>query len=31
MRGQDDGFLRAFYQQWSTMMGRLASQPMKSQ
>lgn len=31
MRGQDDGFLRAFYQQWSTMMGRPASQPTKSQ
>jgi methanesulfonate monooxygenase large subunit len=27
MRGQDDGFLRAFYQQWSKMMGRPASQP----
>jgi len=27
MRGMDDGFLRAFYAQWSRLMGRSASDP----
>lgn len=27
MRGQDDGFLRAFYAQWGRLMGRTASDP----
>lgn len=27
MRGQDDGFLRAFYAQWGKLMGRSASDP----